>query len=170
MAKRRKRSTPTQPPTLSDKDITAIEALARTGIRARRPEGGVSLADGLTPVALPAALEATITTDAPLRQHVLDDAPWWLGRPRPADAEFGCVLLNDDEVARAKDGTLGLRPARFQLAWDGMAREETLASIALEGGRWRVVQLWSKADRTDQRRHRESLQRLVALASSQADC
>ncbi|PKN56956.1 MAG: hypothetical protein CVU56_13505 [Deltaproteobacteria bacterium HGW-Deltaproteobacteria-14] len=151
-------------------ESTLIEALAMRWIEARPFEGQTNLRTSAEPVAVPAALAGTVAATK-LREQTLDDARYWLALPKPFGLGLECVLLNGDEIARDRGGERALKPARFALSWvDRMdpasqqttTREITLAELATERGAWRVVGLWTKAERNEQAKHRAAVAALVA--------
>lgn len=162
-------STPPADPT-EPAEPAKIEALALRWIEARPFEGHATLRTSTEPVAVPAAL-AGLVAASKLREQTLDDARYWLALPKPAGLGLECVLLNADEIARDKRGERVLKPARFAVSWtDGMdpfsqqttTREITLAELATERGAWRVVGLWTKAERNENAKHRAAIAALVA--------
>lgn len=155
---------------MSTTDRQAIEALALRWIEARPFEGQVNLQKSAEPVAVPAPLAALVAASK-LREQTLDDARYWLAGPKPVGLGLECVLLNEDEIAPGAGGGRQLKPARFALSWaDRMdpfsqittTREVTLAELATERGQWRVVGLWTKAERKEAAKHRAAVAALAA--------
>ena len=155
---------------MDSNDREALEMLALRWLEARPCEGRANLRTSAEPVVVPASLAALVAATK-LREQTLEDARFWLALPGPGAPGLVCVLLNEDEIAPAPGGGRMLKPARFAVSWaEGVdpagprtaPREVTLAELAGGRGLWRVVALWTKAERKENADHRAAVAALAA--------